>query len=113
MVKHYVVTLTNATPIQLSSVLSVGENDHANAAVWMQPRGTNASPVYIGGSATLSSTNYGVRLEASSGGVPSAPFNPGEFSYSGSPGNRAPTKLSEFWVLGSTGDYLHLLVLWY
>lgn len=113
MVKQYVVTLTTATPVQLSSVLGVGEPDHQNAAVWMQPRGTNSNPVYLGSTNTLSSTAYGVRLEAGDTGIPPAPFNPGEFALSGSYGARSPNKLSDFWVLGTTGDFLHLLVLWY
>jgi len=112
MVKDYTVTLTTATPIQLSSVLSGGD-DFQRASVWMQPRSTNANPVYIGATNAVSSSAYGVRLEAASGGVPPAPFNPGEFSQAKGFGNKSPYRLQDFWVLGTTGDFLHLLVLTY
>lgn len=112
MVKVYVATLATATPLQLSSLLS-GADDFQRASIWMQPRSTNANPIYLGIDNTVSTTNYGVRLEAASGGVPPAPFNPGEFSIGKGWGNKSPYRLQDFWVLGTTGDFLHLLVLTY
>lgn len=113
MVKHYVVTLTTATPILLSTALGVSERDHQCGALWIQPRATNSAAAYIGTTATMTATDYGVRLEAPTGGVPPAPFNPGEFSGHGSWGSRSPTKLANFYLLGTTGDFLHILALWY
>lgn len=112
MVKTYSVTMTTGTPVQLNSVLSGGD-DFQRASIWMQPRSTNAAPIYIGMDNTVSSTNYGVRLEAAASGIPPAPFNPGEFSQARGFGNKSPYQLKDFWVLGTTGDFLHLLVLTY
>lgn len=113
MVKHYVITLTTGTDIQLSSALAVGETDHQCAAIWLQPRGTNAAVTYIGSADGVTSTNYGVRLEAGAAGIPPAPFNAGEFAMGHGPSSRSPHKLSDFWVLGTTGDFLHVLVVYY
>lgn len=109
--RHYVITLENGVPKQLSAAV-LGAEDKKRATIWMQPRAANAAPVYLGTNDDLSSTDYGVRLEAPVDSVPPPPFNPGEFA--GSPeAFRSPLKMSDFWVLGSTGDYLHLLVIDY
>lgn len=111
MTQHFVLTLETGVSKQLSSVLAGAENRQFSA-VWLQPRGTNAAPVYLGGSATLSSSNFGVRLPAGITGEPPAPFNPGEFA--GGPEKfRTPLKLGDFWALGATGDFLHILAIDY
>lgn len=112
MVKHYVVAMTTGTPVRLSSALAVGETDHQMAAIWMQPRGDNAAVIYIGSTATMTSTDYGVRLEIPAAGVPPAPFNTGDFSFGAGYGNRAPIKLSDLYALGTTNDELHILAIW-
>jgi hypothetical protein len=110
MTKHYVLTLETGVPKQLSSVLAGGELDRAKSAIWLQPRGSNTALIYLGTSDTTSSTSYGVRLEIPVSSVPPAPFNPGEFS--GTPmAFRSPLRLGDFWVLGTTGDFLHILAI--
>jgi hypothetical protein len=111
MTQHYVLTLETGVPKQLSSVL-VGAEDKRRPTVWMQARATNGSPIYLGTNDDISDTNYGVRIPAPTSGEPAPPFNPGEFV--GSPeAFRSPLKMSDFWVLGATGDYLHLMVVDY
>lgn len=108
--KHYVLTL-NGSAQQLSSVLG-GDADDAKAAIWIQPRGTNVNLIYVGTSNSVTSTNYGIRLEVPVSGVPQAPFNFGEFA-----GNlelfRSPLKMSQFWVFGTNGEFLHILTINY
>jgi hypothetical protein len=113
LVKTFVITLETGVAKQLSAALGVDERDAQRACLWMQPRATNTAPIYISSDDTVSSTNYGVRLEAPSGGIPPAPFNPGEFSVASGYGAKSPVKLSDFWALGLTGDFLHLLAMWY
>src|SRR5262249_49862285 len=71
-----------------------GKDDVPFRALHLQPDGANANAVFLGGSASLTSSLYGVRLPASSSGVPSAPYV-FEFSAEG------PLKLSHFYVLGT------------
>lgn len=107
MNKHYVLAL-DGTAQQISSVLASGPNKR-RSTVWMQPRVSNLNPVFLGTDNTITSTNYGVRLPAPSAGDPPPPFNPGEFD--GSPEKyRSPIRMSDFWVKGTAGEFLHLLV---
>ena len=106
---HYVITLETGVSKQLSSVLAATAADNKRAAIWLQPRATNTAAIYLGTASTVSSTSYGVRLDIPAAGVPPPPFTPGE--YLGMPDAfRSPLKLGDFWVLGTTGDFLHLLV---
>ena len=111
MIKQYVVVL-DGTPQNLltaaagASVPSVAGAtvDLACRAIWLSPRGTNNNPIYLGDSALLSNTNYGIRLEAGDiNNLPPAPFTAGEF-------NAGPLKLSDFWVLGTATEILHVLM---
>lgn len=109
--RHYVITLETGVPKQLSAALQ-GAVDVGRATIWMQPRSTNTNPVYVGTNDDMTSTDYGVRLPAPVDSVPPAPFNPGEFS--GTPERfRSPLKMGDFYVLGTTGDFLHILMVDY
>lgn len=113
MVRHFVLTLTTGTPKRLSDVLGAAE-DSQMAGLWLQPRSTNAGAVYIGTDNTITSTSYGVRIPAASAGEPPAPFSLGDFSRGGTGhGSKSPIKLSELWALGTSGDFLHILALYY
>lgn len=111
MTSHYVLALTGS-PVRLSSVLA-GAEDASLSALWMQPRATNANPVYLGTDDGITSTDYGVRFDAPVGGVPPPPFNVGEFSGTPRPSPRSPLKLADFYVLGTSGEFLHLLAVGY
>lgn len=111
MIRQYVVTLETGVPKQVSSVLA-GAADVQLAAVWLQPRATNTAPVFVGTNTGMSSTAYGVRIPAPAAGDPPAPFSLGDFARGGSGyGAKSPILLSELWVLGTTGDFLHVLAL--
>ena len=104
----YVLTLTGAAQ-QLSTVLPAvvaparaGAYDFPCTYLTLQPGGANASPIYVGSSSLVTSSLYGFRLEASDGGVPTAPF-----VFDIPVGN---IKLSELWVSGAAGETLHLLL---
>lgn len=109
--KAYVVSMTTGVPVQFSSALG-GDVDRPLAALWMQPRGSNSAIIYIGTKATMTSTDYGVRLEIPVSNIPQAPFNPGEFAGS-LEAFRSPLKMSQFWGLGATGDHIHILAIDY
>lgn len=112
MTKHYVVTLTTGTPVDISTVIASPHGAKRRATIWMQPRSTNTAPIYIGTASNITATDYGVRLPAPVASEPPPPFNPGEFA--GSPEKfRSPLRASDFYALGTTGDFLHLLVVDY
>lgn len=97
----YVLTLSGAAQ-QLSSVLPAGQLARPLRKLDLQPRGTNASPVYLHHNNLVSSTVYGVRMEAGTAGVPPAPYVAAEYL-------NGPIRLSSCWVLGAAGEFLHIL----
>ncbi len=110
MIKDYSLTLTGAVQ-RLSDVFGAAPNiapardDIPVLSVALQPGAANSGAVYVGSTpATLSSAAYGVRLPAAVAGIPSAPF---QLEPAGQGG---PMKISDFYVLGTANDTLHLLV---
>ncbi len=99
MIAHHVLTL-DGNAQALSTV--TGALPAGVRTVSLQPNGGNGNPVYVGG-AGVSSTVYGVRLEAGATGVPPAPFVLGEFQ-------TGWVKLDELYVIGTTTEKLHILV---
>lgn len=53
---------------------AAAEQDVPCLAIILQPRGSNANAIYVGGSALTGATDCAFRLEAATGGVPPAPF---------------------------------------
>lgn len=110
MTRHYVLALSGSAQL-LSSVLASGATKR-RSTVWLQPRSTNTNPIYLGTASNMTSTDYGVRLPAPVSSEPPPPFNPGEFA--GSPEKfRSPVRMSDFYVLGTSGEFLHILVVDY
>lgn len=105
--KDYTLTLSGSVQ-RLSAALSDptvnGPDDVPCRALHIQPDGTNANPIFVGAAPTVSASQHGVRLAASSGGVPMAPYI---FEFSG----EGPLRLSHFYVLGTANEKLHLLLL--
>lgn len=105
---HYVLILTGAVqPLSsvfpaLSGGLKSGAYDYPCTFLTLQPGGANGNPIYLGADANVSSTVYGFRLEAATGGVPPAPF-----VFNPPVGN---VKLSDLYVLGANGEKLHLFL---
>ncbi len=99
--------VTFGTPaVQLSTALAALAGTGANvpsAVRWLslQPDGSNSNPTYIGGNNTAvntSSSNAGFRLEKATSTVPPAPWVM-EMSV-------AAIDLSEFWIIGTSGEKL-------
>lgn len=80
---------------------AAGHDEIGIREITFQPRGTNSNPIYIGIGNGVSNTAYFVRLPASSGGVPSGPFHLGPYA-------DGSVKLSDFWVLGTATEHLHI-----
>jgi len=104
-VKDFTVTLTGSAQ-RLSDVLTDktvgGKDDIPYRTLHLQPDGANAGAIYVGATNAVTSSAYGVRLPAAASGVPPAPY---VFEFSG----EGPLKLSHVWVLGSSGEKLHIL----
>lgn len=104
MIRHHVLTLTGSAQA-LSSIADALKL--RIRTISLQPGGGNANPVYVGDAlTTVTSSSYGVRLEAAATGVPPAPFVLGEFA----PGWG---DLSEIVVLGTNTEKLHVLIDYY
>lgn len=91
--------LTALTASAVTTTTGATENLHC-VSLDLQPRGTNAAPVYIGDSSAVSSTNYGTRLEAGTAGVPPAPYPFGPY-------RAGSINLADIWVIGGAGEFLH------
>ena len=93
---HLTHTL-NGSAQQISLLGCVG-------ALLVQADGANANPVYIGG-ATVSSSDYGVRIPAAVGGEPSAPFMVNWEHYH----KAYPDTDIVLYVLGTNAQKLHFI----
>lgn len=76
---HCVLTLSGAAQNLGTLVAAAGISVPANCTVLnlqIQPLAANTGVVYLGGvgSAAISSTNYGVRLEIPASSIPQAPY---------------------------------------
>lgn len=101
--RHYTLTL-DGTVQRLSAVLSNLEpnvNPYLRL-LWLQPGGGNAGPIYVGSNADLTTSDYGFRLEAATGGVPPAPWSIGELV------NVSAVRLSDLYVKGTNTEKLQI-----
>lgn len=101
---HGTVTLTG-TSNALNLATALGTQQPIAGWVSIQPDPANGGAVYLGGagSATLSTSVYGIRLEAPVGNVPSAPFLL-ERDASGL------VKFSDWTVTGDNNDKIHVML---
>lgn len=105
MMRHGTAAVTTSTPKSLQTALGLPDDQHVRY-LSVQPYAGNAAVVYIGGptlSGTLSSTNYGCRLEIPVTSIPSAPFIVTDAQ------RGAGIKLSDVWVVGTTNDKLSVM----
>lgn len=109
VLRHFNLTLTGAVQ-RLSDVyganLSLAElqkQDVPLRTVQLQPDGANGNPIFVGGSSPVSSSNYGFRLEAATATIPPAPYVLGEH-------DEGPHKLSNWFVIGTANQVLHIFV---
>lgn len=108
MTVDYTLTLTgSAQPLSdLLPNLDPNTNKYLRL-VWLQPDAANANPIYVGSDAGLTSSLYGLRLEAPVSTIPPAPFSLGELL------DPTGVRLSDLYVLGTTGEKVHLLAVYY
>lgn len=113
MTKHYVLTLTGSAQ-PLDSVLPFySATQPYQEPTWsflsLQGDGGNTHVIYVGGSVVcgnaLTSSNYGFRMEAPATSIPPAP-NIVELPFGGG----STIKLSEFQVLGTNTEKLHVFI---
>lgn len=105
-VKHYTLTLTGAVQ-RLSTVLTDptpgGKDDLPCRLISFQPGKANNADVFVGGSDQVSSSDYGVRLDPTD----TQPCTVlGHF-------DMGPYKLSNFYVIGTAAEKLHILTVPY
>jgi hypothetical protein len=98
-VLHYTVTLSGAA--QALSTLIIGRS--IGKQIIFSADGANANPVYLGGrdSGTISSSDYGFRVEKATTGVPPAPTIIEAI-------NISP---ADFQVIGTNNEKLHVTVI--
>lgn len=98
--------LLSGVPQQLSDVYGdgtsvvVSAHDLAYRMLVFEGHPSNNADIYIGDSSALTSSNAGIHLPKI------ANVNPQRFPLG--PFEAGPMKLSNFWVLGTAGDHLHI-----
>lgn len=104
--RHYNLTLTGVAQ-RLSDVLTpvvaqAGEQaDVALRVITLQMDDGSTNPLFVASDNGVSATDYAFRLEGGAGGVPPAPFILGEFE-------QGPIRLSDFYVVGTATEVLHI-----
>ena len=103
---HGVVTLTGTSNVlNLGTLLQAAGVQLANTQVAfmeLQPFGANSGIVYIGASVTMSTTNYGTRLEIPVSTVPQAPYR--------LPDTMLPCALEDVYLIGTNTDKVSVLM---
>ena len=111
---QYTMTLTGAvqqgnqmlptTPVgSLPGNQVGGPNDIACRSICLQPDGANTGVIYVGAKSTMTTSDWGIRLEAPIGTVPPPPFLLGEFP-------SGPIRPSDLFFLGTNADKVHVLL---
>lgn len=99
--RDYTLTLTGVAQ-RLSSVLTNtergGPQDEAYRIIMLQPDKANTNDVFVGASSSVSSSVYGIRLDATDT-LP--PVELGHY-------DTGPIKLSDLWVFGTNNEKLHI-----
>ncbi|HET9258272.1 MAG TPA: hypothetical protein VFO16_24165 [Pseudonocardiaceae bacterium] len=107
-VQSYVLTFTGAAQ-RLSDAYTVttvgGSDDVPIENLILQPDGANAAACFFGSSSAVSASVYGFSLAAGNAGVPPLPF------ILGLPVARI--RLSDLWVLGTSTQKLHIMLVSY
>lgn len=104
MVRHYSLTLDGSAQ-QLSDVLANtevgGPDDVPLLEVCLEIQDDDTNPIYVGGDNTVSVTDYGTRVPPIAAAEPLVV--PRVFQ-------GVKLHLSDFWVIGTAADVLHVLV---
>lgn len=97
---HFTITLTGA----VQGLADLGVRKRIRE-ICFSAGPANANPIYLGMGPTLGADDYGVRLPAPVAGEPAPPFILGEF-------DDGSVEAENFYVLGTDGETLRLMVLW-
>ncbi len=81
-----------------------GVNDIAAEAIYIQPDGANANPIYLGGDA-VSAADHGFSLPAGAAGVPPSPFKLDAYT--------SRVKPSQLYVIGTAAQKVHITIIGY
>ena len=96
------MTLTGSVQQLSAALANASRDDIPWQTLHLQPDGANANAIYLGTSASVSSSAHGVRLAASASGVPSAPYILEAVG-------QGQLRLSALYVLGTNAEKLHIL----
>ena len=107
MVNHFTVALTTGTPINLAVALAGGAGvGNVLRFLSLQAHTANAAVAYVGGNQrTLTSTDFGYRIEVP---VATIPYAPSVIEL----GGNGYISLGDFFVLGATNDELQILIVY-
>lgn len=101
-IRDFTITLSGSAQ-QLSTACVGAGADLLCMMLELQPHGTNAAEIYVGGTSSVSSSVYGTRLEAADSGIPPAPWR------ASSDGLNSILQLSDFYVIGTATEKLHVM----
>ena len=99
MYKQYVLDL-DGTAQRLSTALGLTDPSPSLRHISLQPGAAGGNPIYLG-DADVSATDYAVRLAAPAGAVPPAPYIIEGY-------DSGPFRLSDFYVIGTEQEILHI-----
>lgn len=102
-IRDFTITLNGSAQALNTACFGTSATDLQVLMLELQPDGANAHEIYIGGTSSVSSSTYGGRLEAADTGIPPAPWR------ASSDGMHALLFLSDFWIIGTSMEKLHVL----
>lgn len=107
-IRHATLTLSGAAQRLLAAWTADpavgGVNDIAAEAIYIQPDGANANPIYLGGEG-VSVADHGFSLPAGAAGVPPSPFKLDAYT--------SRVKPSQMYVIGTAAQKVHITIIGY
>ena len=100
MIDHYDLTLPGVAQ-QVSDVLAAGADDNPALSIQFEIQQDDTNPAFVGGDNTVTATSYGVRI---------APIAAAEQLTEPRVFKGVKLRLREFWIIGTAGDVVHILV---
>lgn len=99
---HRTVTLTGSAQQLIAGLNTDAAANIPIREITFQADGGNGAAVLVGGSNSVSTSDWGLSIPAGAAGVPAAPLKLGPYAWSG------PMKLGDFWVIGTADQKLHV-----
>ena len=104
-VRHFDITLNGSAQRLSTAIPTVNGQagpDEAHRQLIFSSAPGNANVIYVGATSSVSSTSHGFSLDPTQ--ATQQPVSVGPFE-------TGPVKLSEFWVLGTNAEILHVLAI--